>query len=131
MASTTFVDYSQNTPIVAAWLNDVNNAVYNADGSVNKAQQTPVAWVRFNGAAGVIVSSFNITSLLKTGTGSYRITYSVTLPIATNCYSITTNQAGFNTVAAETTVSVDVLCANTSNVASDATIVCVQIFASH
>jgi hypothetical protein len=30
MASTTFVDYSASTPIVAAWLNDVNSAIYGA-----------------------------------------------------------------------------------------------------
>src|ERR1700740_1994609 len=29
MASTTFVDFSPATPIVAAWLNDVNTVVYN------------------------------------------------------------------------------------------------------
>lgn len=33
MASTQFVDYSQNTPIVAAWLNDVNGNVYGPTSS--------------------------------------------------------------------------------------------------
>jgi hypothetical protein len=33
MASTQFVDFSQNTPVVAAWLNDVNGVVYNLFGT--------------------------------------------------------------------------------------------------
>lgn len=40
MASTLFVDYSQNTPIVAAWLNDVNNAVYDGNGNLNLQRVT-------------------------------------------------------------------------------------------
>lgn len=131
MASTNFFDYSQNTPIVAAWLNDINKGVYNADGSHNLAAQTPFAWVRFTGATGAIVSSAGISSVVRNSAGSYHIVYASTLPVATNCYSINTNLAGFQTIASETTGSVDILVANTSNVATDASIVCVQIFASH
>lgn len=131
MASTTFVDFSQNTPIVAAWLNDVNKGVYNTDATHNLASQTPFAWVRFTGATGAIATSANISTVTRTGTGAYHIVFALTLPQATNCYSIATNIAGFNSVTAETTSSVDVLCANTSNVATDPTSVSVQIFASH
>lgn len=41
MASTTFVDYSQNTPIVAPWLNDINAAVYNAIGTGGPTPAAP------------------------------------------------------------------------------------------
>lgn len=131
MASTTFVDYSQNTPIVAAWLNDVNKGVYNADGTHNVAAQTPFAWVRFNGTTGTIIASTNIVSVVRNSTGSYTINYAVTLPQATNCYSIATNLTGFSTIALETTSSVSISTANTSNLATDPTIVCVQIFGVH
>lgn len=131
MASTTFIDFSQNTPIVAAWLNDINKGVYNADGTHNVASQTPVAWVRFDGTVGTIFSSSNIATVTILGTGSYHIVYGVTLPQSANCYSVTTNQAGFNTISAETTNSVNILCTNTSNVAANPTVVCVQIFAIH
>lgn len=131
MASTTFVDFSQNTPIVAAWLNDVNKGVYNADGTHNLSAQTPFAWVRFTGATGAIVSSSNVASVTRTGAGAYTILYGATLPVATNCYSINTNLPGFDSIVSETTTSVSILVANTSNVATDASIVCVQIFAVH
>lgn len=131
MASTTFVDFSQNTPIVAAWLNDVNKGVYNADGTHNLAAQIPVGWVRFNGTTGAIVTSSGIASVTRTGVGAYTIVYGVTLPSATNCYGITTNQAGFASVASETTSSVSIVCANTSNVAADPTSVSVQVYAAH
>jgi hypothetical protein len=36
MASTTFQDYNQNTPIVASWLNDVNAEVYTPTGIPKK-----------------------------------------------------------------------------------------------
>lgn len=40
MTSTVFIDKSPNTPIVAAWLNDVNAAVYDRQGAL-----TPGSWV--------------------------------------------------------------------------------------
>lgn len=36
MASTVFVDYSQNTPVVAAWLNDVNSVAYGIGSSAGQ-----------------------------------------------------------------------------------------------
>ena len=132
MASTTFVDYSQNTPITAAWLNDVNNDTYNTDGSVNKSNQQAFAWVRFNGTTGGIVSqSSNVQSVTRTGTGVYVIAYTVTLPQATNCYGVSTNLVGFSTISAETVNSVTISCVNALQVASDPTLVSVQIWANH
>ena len=40
MASTTFVDFSPATPIVSAWLNDVNNVIYNLLGNGTLAPGT-------------------------------------------------------------------------------------------
>lgn len=42
MANTTFSDYNQNTPITAAWLNDINNLAYNVLGNgVTPASTVP------------------------------------------------------------------------------------------
>lgn len=131
MAKTTFIDYNQNTPITASWLNDIDNGVYNTDGTHNVAAQTCLGWVRFNGATGAISSSTGILSVVRTGTGLYTITYDVTVPQSANCYAITTNQAGFGIVAGESANTVSIRCSDTSNAVVDPTIVCVQIFAVH
>lgn len=133
MASTNFFDYSQNTPIVAAWLNDINKGVYNAgDLTPNLAAQTPYGWVRFNGSTGIVVQqSANISSITRSSAGVYVIAYATVLPQATNSYNVLTNLAGFQVITSESTGSVTITCSNTSNVATDPTIVCVQVWANH
>lgn len=53
MASTTFQDYNQNNPIVAAWLNQINNGVFTPAGLAKVAGASSAAWVRFGIAGGV------------------------------------------------------------------------------
>lgn len=45
------------------------------------------AWVNFVGATGVINSSYNVTSITRTGTGNYNVTF--TTPFANAFYSCT------------------------------------------
>lgn len=122
MASTVFQDYNQNTPIVAAWLNDINKGVYSpANGLPRVASSIPVAWVRFSVTAGVVTiqQSVNIVSVVRTGSGVFVVTYGATLTNTANCYQIAMNMAGFISYGTETTNSVTIDTANTSNVATD------------
>jgi hypothetical protein len=41
------------------------------------------AWVNFNGSAGTITNSFNVSSLTKNSTGDYTITFTTAMPNST------------------------------------------------
>lgn len=121
MASTTFQDFNQNTPIVSAWLNDINKGVYSPGGVPKVASLIPAAWVRFSVTAGVVAiqQSFNVSTVVRTGAGTFTITYGAPLTNAANCYQISQNSAGFAFPGAETTANVVVNTTNTGNVATD------------
>lgn len=129
MPSTTFIDYSQLTPITAAWLNGVNQFVYGLGG--NNALTSPLAWIRFNGATGQIVQSYGVSGLVRNSAGNYTVTYDQTLAQASNCYQITSNLLGQNSILAETNNSVTIEIANPSGVATDTTIVCLVVFGAY
>lgn len=133
MASTTFVDFSQNTPIVASWLNDVNKTVYDVGGNPTANVTLPFAWVRFSVSGGVatVQTSSNIASVSRSSAGVFVVTYGRFLAQAQGCYQISTNQAGFTFVSAEATNSVTVNTNNTSNVATDPGFVSVVVFVGH
>ena len=130
MASTNFQDYNQNTPIVSAWLNDVNKGIYSPGGVPRTASMIPVAWVRFSVTGGVveIQESANISTVIRASAGVFTVTYGTALTNATNCYQVTQNVAGFTTYGTETNNSVVVNTANTSNVATDPGTCCVTIW---
>lgn len=121
MTSTNFQDYNQNTPIVAAWLNDVNAGVYSPGGVPRTASMIPVAWVRFSVTGGMVAiqQSVNISTVVRGSVGVFTITYGSALTNTANCYQVTQNIAGFTTYGAETNQSVVVNTTNTSNVATD------------
>jgi len=125
MASTQFQDYNQNTPIVAAWLNDVNGATYTAAGTRKLAVQSSSAWVRFSITGGVVViqQSSNIATVVRTGVGVYVVTYGAPMTNAANCYEINLGTAGFTVPSAEAVGSVTLTCTNTANTAADPTFV--------
>jgi hypothetical protein len=141
MAWTLFQDYNQNTPIVSNWLNDVNNDVYTPQtgipatpgGTPRTALQQAAAWVRFSVIGGVVAieQSSNIASVTRVSAGLYQITYGNTMINTTNCYSISTNLAGFQTVVAESTTTVEVNISNTANVSTDPGFVSVVIFGAN
>ena len=133
MASTTFQDYNQNNPIVAAWLNDINNGVYSPGGVPRVASLIPVAWVRFSVSGGVVTiqQSVNIASVTRSSAGVFVVTYGSTLTNTANCYDITTNIAGFTSYSTETANSVTVDITNTSNVATDPGSCCVVILGAN
>jgi hypothetical protein len=130
MASTIFQDYNENNPIVSAWLNDVNNAVYPASGLPNAAAAAPVAWVRFSVAAGVVTinQAVGITGVTRTSTGVYVIQYGVSMVAAQNCYSVSSNLPGFLYTSAETQVGATINFLNVSNTPTDPGGVCFMLF---
>lgn len=133
MASTNFQDYNQNTPIVATWLNDVNRTVYTAAGTPKLAAQSAAAWVRFSVAGGVVTiqQSSNIATVTRTSVGLFVITYAAPLLVATNCYGLSSNLAGFQQIAGEAVGSVTVQFTNTADAATDPTSASVQIFGAN
>jgi hypothetical protein len=40
------------------------------------------AWIQYNGVAGTITASFNVSSVTKNGTGDYTFTYTTAMPTA-------------------------------------------------
>ena len=130
MASTNFQDYNQNTPIVSAWLNDVNAGVYSPGGVPRTASMIPVAWVRFSVTAGIVAiqQSVNISSVVRASTGVFTVTYGTALTNTANCYQVTQNVAGFVTYGAETNNSVVIDTTNTNNVATDPGTCCVTVW---
>jgi len=130
MASTFFQDYNQNTPIVSAWLNAVNAAVYGPLGTPKVAVQSAAAWVRFSVAGGVptIQQSSNIATVVRLSAGVYQITYASPLVNAANCYGITQAESGFSFPSAETQGSVTVTFTNPANTSTDPVAASVVIF---
>ncbi|MEM5315557.1 glycosyl hydrolase family 28-related protein [Paraburkholderia sp. JHI869] len=83
------------------------------------APAVPVAWVRFNGNTAAIAQSFNVSSITRNSPGNYTVNYARGLQQSTNCYSIATNGAGFNSVINENSTGVNIGTTNTSNTAQD------------
>lgn len=133
MASTTFIDYSQNTPIVASWLNDVNATTYTVAGTAKVAVQSAAAWVRFTATGGLVLveQSNNILTVTRTSVGVYVIQYVVVLSNAANSYGISMNKAGFIFMTAETVGTVTINTNNTTNTPIDPDVVCVQVFGAN
>lgn len=133
MASTHFVDFSQNTPIVANWLNDVNANTYTPGNFTKTTAYTAAAWVRFSVSGGVVTiqQSQNITTVTRSSVGIFVVNYNTVLTNAVNCYSITGNLPGFTFANAETTGSVTVNFTNTVNTFTDPGTASVIIFGSN
>ena len=55
------------------------------------------AWVNFNGTAGTLTNSFNVSSLTKNGTGDYTITFTTAMANANYSWSgMATDTGGYN-----------------------------------
>ena len=121
MTSTVFQDFNQNTPIVSAWLNDINNGIYSPGGIPRVSSLIPVAWVRFQVVGGVVTvqQAVNVTSVMRSSAGVFTVFYGSVLPSATNCYEISQNLPGFVSYGTETTASVVVNTSNTVNAPTD------------
>lgn len=133
MASTNFQDYNQNTPIVAAWLNDVNGVVYSPSGAKKVALSSSAAWVRFSITGGVVTiqQSSGILSVVRTGVGLYVVTYAAPMANAANCYEVNLGTAGFAVPSVETTAAVTLTCTNTANAAADPAFVSLVVHAAN
>lgn len=130
MSSTQFKDYSQNTPIVAAWLNDVNNDVYTAAGTAKVAKQSSAAWVRFSATGGTVViqQSSNISTVIRTAMGVYVVTFQAPLINSHNCYSGQLGVPGFVAIPVESTSSVTLACTDNTNTPIDPASVSFTVF---
>lgn len=91
------------------------------------------AWVNFIGATGVINSSYNVTSVIRTSSGNYNVTFTTAFANAFyNCQVTPETSAslafGLSSDAAtlKTTTQIRVFVANTSNVTIDTTNVNVE-----
>ena len=103
----------------------------------NAYQGIAKAWVNFNGTAGTILNSFNISSITKNTTGDY--TFAFTTAMSSANYAVAGSVSGaatasvrallVSTATAPTTSAVRVMTSNTSTT-EDNTYNSVVIFAS-
>lgn len=121
MASTQFTDYSQNTPIVSAWLNDINQGVYTAQKQPKPALASAGAWVRFSIVGGVLTvqQSYNIANVSRTSAGVYVITYGIEFLQAANCYEVSLGSAGFVVPSNELANGVTLNCSGITGTVAD------------
>ena len=82
----------------------------NSTSSTNCIQGSAKAWVNFNGTAGTIRSSYNVTSLTKNTTGDYTINFTNAMPNANYAWSSGCNNSddlstGGNSGTVNTTVA--------------------------
>ena len=117
-------------------LNDSSGVLATQNGMTGIAK----AWVQFGyiSSAIVVAGSFNVSSVTRTGTGSYTVTFTTAMP-NTN-YSVATggDNYGINNIGIATRTqrgSTASICnlqtfATSSNAATDATYVCVSVFSS-
>jgi hypothetical protein len=69
--------------LVVSTLNDSSGTLATQNGMTGIAK----AWVNFNGTAGTIRNSFNVTSLTKNTTGDYTINFTTAMPDANYAWS--------------------------------------------
>lgn len=67
MASTVYIDFSTQTPVVAAWLNDVNNVVYGIGSTAGQVLVSNGVGNVASFTANPIVGALTVTTLTATG----------------------------------------------------------------
>ena len=92
--------------LVVSTLNNDTGVLATQNGMTGIAK----AWVNFNGTAGTIRNSFNVTSLTKNGTGDYTINFTTAMPNADYAWAYGGNNSddlatGGNSTVANTTVA--------------------------
>ena len=116
---------------------DLSNSNYYHDanesprvgGTQSSTKSSVAAWIRFNGTDLLgFKQSHNVASVEKISTGKYKITYTKPMKSSGNAYSVTTNIAGFTLIDSEDTSYVTVQINNTSNIATDASLVSVTVY---
>jgi hypothetical protein len=69
----------------------------NSTSATNPIRGSAKAWVNFNGTAGTLTNSFNVSSLTKNGTGDYTITFTTAMANANYSWSgMATDTGGYN-----------------------------------
>jgi hypothetical protein len=88
-----------------------NNSVTALKLGTNEQKQICKTWVRFN-ASGVVLSSFNVSSVVRNSVGNYTVNFSAALPDANYAVSVTTaNSIVMGAAITSTTSSVRVTAA--------------------
>lgn len=133
MGSTVFQDYDQNNPIVSSWLNPVNNNTYTPGGVAKVAIQSAAAFVRFSVVGGVVTiqQSVNVSTVTRSSTGVYVITYNTALTQVTNAYGFSMDQPGFVFRVAEALNAVQIQTTNPANTSFDPGSVSVLVFGAN
>lgn len=112
-----------------------NGSVTAAKLGTNEQKQICKAWVNFNGTTspGTIRSSYNVSSVTRNGTGNYTVNFTTAMNDAN--YSVCATAGGTAIVGvvsdispAQTVSSTTVATFNASNVATNASIVQLQVF---
>lgn len=102
------------------------------DGSGAQIGTLCRAWVNFVGTTAAIRASFNISSVTRTGTGAYTITFSSALPSANYTFNTTTQNtvsgAALTRWVAQSTSSYSLITTDASGVPTDFTYVVVAFF---
>ena len=87
------------------------------------------AWAKFNGTAGTLTSSFNVSSITKNATGNYNVNFTNAMPDANYSGSFCGNGlAQIPVFYSPTTGNVQVLYYNTAGTPVDNTICVLTIF---
>lgn len=99
------------------------------DGSGTQIGTLCRAWVKFNGTAGTLTTSFNVSSITKNSTGNWLVNFTNAMPDANYSGSFCVNTASniANFYLPQTT-NIQVLNYTTGGIPSDATICVLTIF---
>ncbi len=76
--------------VVVSTLNNDTGVLATQNGMTGIAK----SWILYNGIAGTITSSFNVSSVTKNGTGDYTITFTTAMPDANYTYAGSASRTG-------------------------------------
>jgi len=105
------------------------------DGSSTQIGTLCRAWADWNGVSSVTIrASFNVSSITRTGTGSYTINFTNAMPDANYCVVTSANpnnsgrSAALSTYTSVTTTSFNTICNDTGNATVDASYANIAVF---
>lgn len=92
------------------------------DGAGTETGQLCRAWVSFVGSTGAVTNSFNVSSITRSGTGSYTVNFTNTIPVGYSAVCTTRNGsiAGLSQGTLANT-GFSLLTSNTSGTSTDST----------
>ena len=103
----------------------------NSTSATNCIQGSAKAWVNLNGSTGAVRTSYNVSSVTRTGTGTYTVTFTNAFVDANYAVSLGTINWGLdlNIANANTTTTMYLVNFNTTTGNNtDSTVVCASVF---